>query len=296
MKVLILGGTGMLGHKAFQLLRKRFDTYVTFREPAARWEGHPLFKEAGPGYLFGDVHADRLETVARTLEQVRPDVVINCIGIVKQRDEAKVAVPSIRINALFPHQLADLCGSAGTRLFHISTDCVFSGRRGAYTEEDIPDPMDLYGRTKLLGELNRPGCLTLRTSIIGWELRGGLGLLEWFASQRGRKIKGYRCAIYTGLATAVLVDMTARLIEFYPDLSGLYQVASRPISKYDLLLRLRDALGWRDITIEPDDEFRCNRSLVGRRFESVVHWMLPDWGVMISDLAREWATYRNWRS
>ena len=192
MKVLVVGGAGMLGHKAFQILRNRFDTYATFREAGAVWETHPVFAEADTDHLLGGIEADRLESVAKVLERVRPDVVINGIGIIEQRDEARAAIPSIRINALFPHELADLCAAVGARLIYISTDCVFSGNRGTYTEEDIPDPVDLYGRTKLLGELNRPGCLTLRTSIIGWELRGHLGLLEWFAEDQGLPL----CCLY----------------------------------------------------------------------------------------------------
>jgi dTDP-4-dehydrorhamnose reductase len=317
MKVLVLGGAGMLGHKAFERLRERFDVYVTFREPekigdatllpygpegaahnrvASPIFSHPLFASAAPGHLIGDVHADPIDSVTEAINRVRPDVVINCIGVIKQREEAKAAVPNILINALFPHQLADLCSAVRARLIHISTDCVFSGRRGTYSEADIPDPADLYGRAKLLGELNRPGCLTLRSCIVGWELRSGLGLLEWFASQRGRTIKGYRRAVFTGFATAVMVDLMADLIESHPDLSGLYQVASMPISKYDLLLRLRDALGWKDIAIVPDDQFRCDRSLVGTRFEREIRWVAPNWDRMIAALAAEWPAYHEWKT
>ena len=292
MKVLVVGGAGMLGHKAFEVFRERFDTYVTFREPAAQWAGHPLFGRAAPGRVLGEVHAERPETLQRALEAVHPDVVLNSVGIVKQRDEAKMAIPSILVNALLPHRLAELCGAIGARLFHVSTDCVFSGRRGGYTEDDLPDPVDVYGRSKLLGELDRPGCLTLRTSIVGWELRGKFGLVEWFAAQRHRRIRGYRRAIYTGFSTSVLAGLIAMLIEQHPGLSGLYQAASRPINKYDLLTGLRDALGWNDIEIEPDDAFVCDRSLIGRRFEEATGWTPPGWDEMIRALAAEWTADR----
>ena len=180
------------------------------------------------------------------------------------------------------------------RLVQISTDCVFSGLRGKYTEADIPDPADLYGRTKLLGEVNRPGCLTLRTSIIGWQLNAFTSLLSWFARQRGQTIKGYRQAIYTGFSTRVLADLISDLIETRPDLSGLYQVASEPVSKYDLLVALRDRLGWDDIQIEADETFFCDRSLVGTRFNVATGWKAPEWDEMLSGLAEEWPAYQGW--
>jgi dTDP-4-dehydrorhamnose reductase len=171
---------------------------------------------------------------------------------------------------------------------------VFSGLRGRYTEADVPDPVDLYGRTKLLGELNRPNCLTLRTSIIGWQLNTFSSLLSWFSRQRGQRIKGYQQAIYSGFSTQVLAGLIGDLIETRPDLSGLYQVASEPISKYDLLVALRDKLGWDDIHIEPDDNFYCDRSLVGTRFSIATGWKAPDWNEMLSELAEEWPLYQEW--
>ncbi len=296
MRVLILGGAGMLGHKAFERLSGRFDVYATFRGPVAEWASHPLFAQALPGRLIGGIDAAQIETVSAAMAEVKPDAMINCVAIVKQRDEAKMAVPSITINALLPHRLAEMCASAGVRLFHISTDCVFSGRKGGYAEEDVPDPVDLYGRSKLLGEVDRPGCLTLRTSIIGWELKGGLGLLEWFAGQRGRTIKGFRNAVFAGFATATLVDLIGDLMESRPDLSGLYQAASAPINKCDLLARMREKLGWEDIRIEPEESFHCDRSLSGARFELAAGWAAPEWDRMIADLAAEWPVYHEWRT
>jgi dTDP-4-dehydrorhamnose reductase len=236
----------------------------------------------------------RFETVADWLERVKPAAVVNCIGIVKQRDEAKMAVPCIRVNSLFPHLLADVCAESGVRLIHVSTDCVFSGTRGAYVEGDTPDPLDLYGRSKLLGEVERDGCLTLRTSIVGWEVIGRASLLEWFASQRRRTIKGFRRVIYTGLSTASLAEAIEFVLEEQPRLSGLYQVASQPVSKYQLLLSLRDALGWTDIDIEPDDDESC-QGLSAARFIQATQWRPPTWDETIAGLAAEWPTYWGWR-
>jgi dTDP-4-dehydrorhamnose reductase len=291
MRALVLGGSGMLGHQLCRALSARMETWATFREDPARFAQYDFIAQE---CALGSVHAEEVASVRGALETVRPDVVVNCIGIVKQRDEAKQAIPSIQVNALFPHQLADLCHEQSVRLVQISTDCVFSGLRGRYTEADIPDPVDLYGRTKLLGELNRPNCLTLRTSIIGWQINTFSSLLSWFALQRGQRIKGYQQAIYSGFSTSVLAGLISDLIETRPDLTGLYQVASEPISKYDLLIALRDRLGWNDIEIEPDDNFYCDRSLVGARFSTATGWKAPAWEEMLSGLAEEWPLYRGW--
>jgi len=291
MKILILGAGGMLGHQLCRTLGDRFEIWGTFRGEPREFERYNLIPQER---TIGQVDAQDLSTVRRVLELVKPDAVINGIGIVKQRDEAKHVVPSIHVNALFPHQLADLCVESGARVLQISTDCVFSGMRGNYTEIDNPDPVDLYGRTKLLGELNRTGTLTLRTSIIGWQLNTYSSLLGWFASQRGLRTKGYRHAIYSGFSTSVLSTLIGDILETRKDLTGLYQVSSAPISKFDLLRRLRDALGWTDITIDPDDQFYCDRSLVGTRFSSTTGWMSPSWDDMIAGLAAEWSTYEKW--
>ena len=293
MRALILGGNGMLGHQLSRVLSTRMDTWSTFRDDPARYEQYNFISQER---ALGGVHVEDVASIRVALESVEPDVVINCIGIVKQRDEAKQAIPSIQVNALFPHQLAELCYEQGNRLVQVSTDCVFSGLRGKYTEVDIPDPVDLYGRTKLLGELSRPNCLTLRTSIIGWQLNTFSSLLSWFSQQRGQRIKGYQQAIYSGFSTSVLANLISDLIETRPDLSGLYQVASEPISKYDLLTALLAKLGWDDIEIEPDDNFYCDRSLIGTRFSVATGWKAPDWDEMLTGLADEWPLYQGWYS
>jgi len=269
-----------------QILSDRMEVRVTFRNSVDACQQVKLTEKQAIGGLVVQDTA-RLSEI---IDQVKPDAVVNAVGIVKQRDEAKQAVPSIQVNALFPHQLADLCTERGIRVIQVSTDCVFSGFRGNYSEIDVPDPVDLYGRTKLLGELNRPGCLTLRTSIIGWQLNTFSSLLSWFALQRGNRIKGYRKAIYSGLSTDVFAHLIGDILLTRPYLNGLYQVASSPISKFDLLEKLRDALGWK-ITIDPDDQFYCDRSLSGARFSTATGWHPPSWENMITGLVNEWAGY-----
>lgn len=288
MRVLILGGNGMLGHQLCRVLSERMEVWATFRHNQSH---SAQFKPLSEEHTIRNLSVQDIARLSEILDTVRPDAVVNSVGIVKQRDEAKQAVASIQINALFPHQLADLCIPRGIRVIQISTDCVFSGSRGNYTEIDVPDPVDLYGRTKLLGELNRPGCLTLRTSIIGWQLNTFSSLLSWFALQRNKRIKGYHKAIYSGFSTNVMAQLIGDILETRPDLSGLYQVASEPISKFELLLRLRDILDWDNITIDSDDQFFCDRSLSGAHFSIATGWRPPTWEAMLQGLAMEWPHY-----
>ncbi len=288
MKVLILGGNGMLGHQLCHILSERMELWTTFRTAPKQYDFLPA------GQRIDNVFVEDTARLREVLDTVKPDAVVNAVGIVKQRDEAKQAVPSVQINALFPHQLADVCIERGIRVIQISTDCVFSGFRGNYTEIDNPDPVDLYGRSKLLGELNRPGTLTLRTSIIGWQLNTFSSLLSWFALQRGKRIKGYRKAIYSGFSTAVLAQLIGDILLTRPDLTGIYQVASDPISKFDLLMQLRDRLGWQDIVIDPDENFFCDRSLSSVRFGSATGWRSPGWSAMLDGLAAEWPKYKKY--
>ena len=288
MRVLILGGSGMLGHQLCRLLQERMDLWATFRAIPNGFDFLPSERR------IDNIYVENIDRLKETLDMVKPDAVVNAIGIVKQRDEARQSVPSIQINSLFPHQLADLCIECDVRLVHISTDCVFSGFKGNYTEIDNPDPVDLYGRSKLLGELNRPGTLTLRTSIIGWQLNSFSSLLSWFALQRGKRIKGYLKAIYSGFSTAVLSKLVGDILLTRPDVSGIYQVASEPISKYELLIRLRDMLAWKDISIDSDENFFCDRSLSGVRFTAATGWRAPSWDSMLEGLVGEWPKYRKY--
>lgn len=290
MRILVLGASGTLGHQLCKELSDGLEVWGTFRSDTGMAKEYGFLPESN---AISNVDVRDIAKVKEIIDSVKPDVLVNGVGVIKQRDEAKKAIPSIHINALFPHQLSDICAERGIRLILISTDCVFSGMRGNYTEFDLPDPVDLYGRTKLLGEVNRPGCLTLRTSIIGWQLNGFSNLLSWFALQRGKEIKGYRKAIYSGFSTSVLGQLIGDILKTRSDLAGLYQIASEPISKYDLLVQLRDELDWQDITIEPDDQFFCDRSLSGARFSSITGWFPPTWESMLRGLAKEWPQYAN---
>jgi dTDP-4-dehydrorhamnose reductase len=291
MNVLILGASGMLGHKVWQLFAKQFDAYVTVRQGFNYYTRYELFDQAR---TIDCVCVQNLDSIVRAVEVARPHVVVNCIGIVKQATAAQDPLISISVNALFPHRLAHLCQAAGIRLIHISTDCVFSGRKGNYLENDVADAEDLYGRTKLLGELHCDGSLTLRTSMIGRELETTHGLIECFLGQEGKTINGYKRAIFSGFTTQALAEIIAKIVIEQPNIQGIWHVASEPISKFDLLSLVKQIYGSR-IQIEPDDEVVCDRSLNANRFKRATGIILPSWPDMIEQMYKDPTPYSEFR-
>lgn len=289
-RVLILGATGMLGHVLFRKLaeRERFAVHATCRSVATN-------EVALPGELIArvrtGVNANDFRSVEQAIGELRPAVVINCIGIIKQLAEANDPLAAIPLNALFPHQLAQACGKAGVRLIHISTDCVFTGKKGNYTEDDPADADDLYGRSKRLGEVTAPGCLTLRTSLIGHELSGRHGLLEWFLAQEG-PVRGFARAIFSGFPTVELARIIADHIIPNPALTGLYHVSSDPISKYNLLQLFAAEYGKAN-PISRDESLDCDRSLDSGRFRAATGYRPPPWPELVRTLREDAdSTYR----
>ncbi|MCE5324031.1 SDR family oxidoreductase [bacterium] len=295
MFILVLGGEGMLGHKMFQVLRKRYpDTScsVLGRLDDPFYSKIDIYRH---GYVYERVDATNIADLEKKLCEWRPAFIVNCIGIVKQRSEANAPIPSITLNSLLPHKLAQIAAQWNGRVIHFSTDCVFSGLHGSYTENDHSDAQDLYGKSKFLGELIDDNALTLRTSIIGRELSQFRSLLEWFLAQRGKCVHGYRKALYSGVTTNHLSELVADLIADYPTLSGLYQLTGRTISKYELLCLLRDAYDM-DTQIVPDDEECCDRSMIGDKFRSATGYVAPPWSELISEMAGDPTPYEDWRN
>ena len=280
MRILILGGDGMLGHQLFKSLSRRHDVRVTLRQRLSAYKDFNLFsaENAYEGIAVGSM--DRLIDV---LGEFWPEAVVNAVGIVKQRSTAKESIPSLEINSLFPHRLAVLCRAMGVRMVHMSTDCVFSGRKGSYQETDGSDAEDLYGRTKYLGEVYESHCVTLRTSIIGKELSRKQGLLEWFLSQRGR-VQGFKNALFSGFTTLELSRIIDKILTEHPEKGGLYHVSSDPISKFDLLTLIKRKMGLR-IEITPTEEPRLDRSLDSTRFRTEFNYTPPTWEEMIGELS-----------
>jgi dTDP-4-dehydrorhamnose reductase len=293
MRVLILGAGGMLGHKVWQIFRDRFDCRSAMRMRLPL----PLFDDDRviDGFDAGD-----FDGVARLIASTQPEIVVNCIGVVKQLAAAHDPIASITLNALFPHVVARACGEVGARMIQISTDCVFFGSRGNYNERDFPDATDLYGRSKLLGEMTEAQTgvsvphLTIRTSIIGRELRSANGVVEWFLSNRGGSVRGFTKAVFSGVTTATLANTLADVIEQHPDLHGLYHVAGDAITKYDLLVMLNEAFD-AGVAITPDDSVVIDRSLDATRFRSATGLVPPAWPEMIAALAAESPHYERWR-
>jgi dTDP-4-dehydrorhamnose reductase len=291
MRILILGVTGMLGHKLWQRLRERFpDTHGTMRAARSDFAACGLF---ATDRVLDRLDAARFADVEAVLERVRPDCLVNCIAVTKRRDRALDPLTCIELNAALPHRLGEWAAYHGARVIHFSTDCVFDGRDGGYTEDSLTSAEDLYGRTKALGEVVAPGCLTLRTSFIGREIAARTELLEWFLAQRGKRIKGYRRAHYTGVSTLYMADLVADIVERRPNLHGLYQVAAPPIDKYALLGLAKSAYNV-EVDIEPDDAVVVRRNLDGTRFERETGIRVPDWAHMMQALAADPTPYDRW--
>jgi dTDP-4-dehydrorhamnose reductase len=265
MKIVVLGSNGMLGHKMIERLRLHYSDVI--------------------GISRGDAGFDAMDftSVRQVLESIKPHVVINCIGLIKQR--VQNPEQSIAINALLPHFLQRICMQLDAHLIHFSTDCVFSGERGQYTEDDKTDPEDIYGQTKVLGEVSASNALTLRTSIIGREKNNYHGLLEWFLRQED-EIQGFERAIWSGVTTNWLSDTVAvllapaRLLHLY----GLYQVAAPPITKFHLLQLFQEVYKKRNVLITPVAGPLCDRSLCGDKFMQATGIITPSLDKLIVEM------------
>lgn len=273
MKVLVLGASGMLGNAVFRVLAGSgtLHTMGTLRNDSAR----RFFAPGIQGSLLSGLDVCNTDTLTDVLGTVRPDVVINCVGVIKQLQALQNPLDILPINALFPHRLARLCALSSARLIHLSTDCVFSGSKGLYDESDTPDAHDLYGLSKLLGEVSCGEAVTLRTSIIGHEFQSCHGLVEWFLSQN-QTVSGFVNAVFSGLPTVEIARVIRDYILPNPELRGIYHLAADPISKYDLLKLIR-AQYEKKIEITPRDTPAIDRSLNGSRFSLATGYRAPPW-------------------
>ncbi|WP_125717073.1 dTDP-4-dehydrorhamnose reductase family protein [Pseudoalteromonas rubra] len=273
MKVLVIGATGMLGYSIFSNLSESaaLEVYGTVRSI----EGKQHFFERYLDSLIFNVDICNFETVEEAVKRLNPDVVVNCIGIIKQQKSSNNHLDAIYINALLPHKLANLCDEVGSKLIHFSTDCVFSGEKGMYGESDTPDASDLYGKSKLLGEVDYSPHLTLRTSIIGHELGSSLSLVDWFLSQTGA-VNGYAKAIFSGLPTCYVANLLAEYVLPRKDLSGLFHLSVDPIDKFTLLKLVKDFYA-STVTINEYKDFHIDRSLDSSRLRKELDWTPPQW-------------------
>jgi dTDP-4-dehydrorhamnose reductase len=276
-KIIIIGANGMIGSTVLRVLSEKNDWEVfgSVRDGSVRC----FFPESIGKRLVEGIDVEHPDSLIKILDQLQPNVVVNCAGLTKHKPEVEDPLVSLPINSLMPHRLARLCKLVGARLIHISTDCVFSGKKGAYTEDDFADARDVYGKSKALGEVDYPHAVTLRTSTIGHELQSTFGLLDWFLSQEG-SCNGYTRAVFSGLPTMVFAQVVRDVVIPHAELSGVYHVAAKPIAKYELLQLIADVYE-KHIDIIPDDTVVIDRSLDAKRFQAATGYTAPEWPVLI---------------
>ena len=279
MKILIFGASGLIGNNVFSYLSNHssHEIFGTYRNPKVL----QFFDDEIENNLIHFELDESISQASEILNKLRPDVVINALGITKHIDRAREDI--VRVNSLFPHQLARLSTALGIRLIHISTDCVFSGKKGLYSEKDFPDASDFYGQSKILGEVSYDDHLTVRISTIGSELTSAHGLLGWFLSVKG-SCSGYTGAIFSGLPSKYFAHVLMNFILPNPMLCGLYHISSEPVDKFTLLTSLADFYG-KDINIVADRSVCINRSLDSSSFSNKTGYTAPSWGALMKS---EW--------
>ena len=282
MKIIILGASGLIGHTLFQKLSERFDcVYGILHSSKEKYKKFGIFENDKVIDKIDVLTFNELEKIFQTVD---PDVVLNCVGVTKRKDEIKDIEKVLLVNAVFPHKLANWAKKNKKRVIHFSTDCVFNGKEGNYTEESVTTGEDIYGKSKALGEIKYKHTLTIRSSFIGQELSGKTELLEWFLSQ-SKSVKGFRKSLYSGVSTIFMSKIVCDIIEFFPNLSGLYQLATQvPISKYELICIANDYFN-KNIEIIPEDLFETKPTLVGDKLQEIMKFDVPSWNEMMEELS-----------
>lgn len=250
-KLLIIGSKGMAGHVIYYYFKNRqgFDVVDISRS-------HDNFHS---NYILDVNNTIELEKI---IQNEKPDVIINCVGVLNKDAEDNPA-KAIFLNSYLPHFLAKLATQLNCKLIHISTDCVFNGKKGKYTETDVKDGIGFYAQSKALGEVEYDQHLTIRTSIIGPELKkNGIGLFDWLMHQEGT-IKGYKNAIWSGVTTTELAKAIEPMI--LQNITGLFQLANSHINKFDLLVLIKQTFEKTKVNILPFEEYSSDKSLISTR-------------------------------
>ncbi len=281
----------MLGHKLVQIFKEKFDVWTTIKSDFNKYKKFGILDKKK---TIENLNVEDLKSVEKVINKIRPDVIINAVGIIKQIQTSQDVVKTLTINSIFPHNLAIIAEKNQARLINISTDCVFNGKKGNYEETDLSDAVDLYGKSKNLGEVEGKNCLTLRTSIIGRELKTSHSLVEWFLSNQGKKVKGFTNAVYSGFPTIVFADILADLLVNHKNLDGIYHLSSQPINKFELLKLIKSAYK-ADIEIEPFAEFKIDRSLDSTKLRRKIGFEPISWKKMIEVMANDPTPYKDWK-
>jgi dTDP-4-dehydrorhamnose reductase len=288
MSILVLGATGLIGNRLVRTLSEDFDVFGTTRQ--LKFSNQKFYQLLKKENWLINTDPKKMFEIEAKIKKLKPNVIVNCLGITKQKAEAFDLQECVTVNALFPHQLSTICRELDIRLIHLSTDCVFSGQKGNYTEDDIPDPIDTYGRTKVLGDLLNTQDLTIRTSFVGREISSFMNLFEWAIRNKNKKIQAYPNAIYSGLTTLTLSQIIKTIIVEHPTLFGLWHISSEPVSKYELLSNLNKELALK-IDIQKDESFICDRSLNSDSFRKKTLIKIPNWSEMIKEFIDDQSWY-----
>jgi dTDP-4-dehydrorhamnose reductase len=282
MRILILGVSGLIGHQLFKQLSQNHETFGTLHKSKEKYGALKLLS----GYnIIENVDVNNFQFLTGVISSINPDVILNCVGITKRKIKANNILETLQVNALFPHKLAKWTLSNKKRIIHFSTDCVFNGEIGNYTENSLTSAEDIYGRTKALGEIKYSHTLTIRSSFIGRELFDKTELLEWFLAQDGKIINGFTKTFYSGVSTIYMSKVVNKIITEYPNLSGLYQLApENPISKYELLSIAKKAFNL-NVEILSDKLQIHNPTLNSTRLRKEINLVVPSWEEMMNELA-----------
>ncbi len=279
LKILILGGNGMIGHQLYTSWKDNHEVKVTLRDSYKQYSHHKIFRKQD---IFEKIDVRTIETLKQTIIKAEPEVIVNAVGITKKNVRIDTGLTK-KINSGFPHSLSEICSSNKIRLIHLSSDCVFSGKKGNYSEKDIKDAEDTYGVSKSEGEIDMSNVLTIRKSTIGFELKNKHGLLEWFLSQSG-DVFGYTNAIFTGLTTRELAKKLIYIIENQKNLSGILHLIGEKIDKYSLLKKIKKIFKIKNVNVIPSSDFMCDRSLEGEKILKVFKYDIPTWDDMLEEM------------
>ena len=282
MRILIIGGNGMIGHKMYQILSKfKEDTWVTLRNDLSTYNFSSIYNYER---VIDNIDLTDFNCLSRILNELRPDIILNACGITIRRGVEKIKSNTILLNSALPHFLNEWVSVNNKRLIHFSTDCVFSGKKGDYLDTDIKDAYDLYGSTKSLGEIiDSDFAITLRGSMIGRELENKTELFEWFLKQTNKNIKGFSEVIYSGITTVKMAEIILTLIDCHPNLAGIYNISSMPITKFDFLKLCNEHFDVNAI-IEKDNGYSSNKNLISENFFNQIGMKQPNWEDLIKQL------------
>jgi dTDP-4-dehydrorhamnose reductase len=291
MRILILGGNGMIGHKMYQMISKvNEDTWVTLRNDLSTYIFSNIYNHEK---VIDKIDLSDFNKLLHTLNEINPDIILNACGITIRRGVEKIKSNTILLNSVLPHFLNEWVSLNHKRLIHFSTDCVFSGKKGDYLDTDIKDAYDLYGSTKSLGEIvDSKYAITLRGSMIGRELENKTELFEWFMQQSNKNIKGFSEAIYSGITTIKMAEIVLILINYYPNLTGIYNISSKPISKFDLLKMCNEQFNI-NANIEMDNSYTSNKNLISDKIFNEIGIEKPNWIDLIRQLKDDCLIYTN---